>query len=75
MAFDYFARQHVDIAVIEVGLAGGLIHQRHHALVSAHHQHQLRPPGHLGNTLPRNRVRKGGHHQTGRARRDRGTPG
>jgi dihydrofolate synthase/folylpolyglutamate synthase len=34
MAFDYFAKEKVDIAIIEVGMGGRLDATKHHPLVS-----------------------------------------
>ncbi len=42
MAFDYFAHNKVDIAIVEVGLGGRTRqHKHHHAGTLCHHQHRL----------------------------------
>jgi dihydrofolate synthase/folylpolyglutamate synthase len=50
MAFDYFAKEKVDIAIIEVGM-GGLRRNKHHPLVSVITNIGLDHTQFLGNTI------------------------
>ena len=72
MAFDWFARARVDVAVIETGLGGRLDSTNVvRPLVGRRHVDRHRPRGVPRRDARGDRAREGGHLQAGRSRGDR----